>query len=267
VGMFSRRNSAVREREDLKRPGWFRLIQRRTVWCPTWWGLLCLIILFVIPVAWWWNCGESYLSLTHRLPAEVLVVEGWIGRDGVQAAQQEFAQHGYQYVVACGGANFERWIHDPLSYSELAGRELVKLGVPPDKLLVAAAPRTATRRTYETALSVCRILHDRGIQPSSINVFTDGPHARRSRLVFAKVMRLDVGVVDWRPSGDAVGPWWWSSDRTKELLTETAGYLYEALFNSGRDSRFREVCAPQNSVRPHIMSSPKSLVLIERTDE
>jgi hypothetical protein len=30
--------------------------------------------------------------------------------------------------------------------------------------------------------------------------------------------------------------WWQSSERAKELLIESAGYLYEVLFNSGRSS-------------------------------
>jgi hypothetical protein len=28
--------------------------------------------------------------------------------------------------------------------------------------------------------------------------------------------------------------WWQSSERARELLTETAGYIFEALLNSGR---------------------------------
>jgi hypothetical protein len=62
-----------------------RLVQRRTVWCLTLFGSFCITVLLAIPMAWCFACGESFLALTHRLPAEVLVVEGWIGRDCVQA--------------------------------------------------------------------------------------------------------------------------------------------------------------------------------------
>jgi hypothetical protein len=57
-------------------------------------------------------------------------------------------------------------------------------------------------------------------------------------LVFAKVAPPDtnVGVVSWGPSTYGAVPWWRSSDRAKDLLTEMAGYVYEALFNSGRPS-------------------------------
>ncbi len=229
---------------------WLRLVQRRTIWCPTWWGSFCIIFLLAIPVAWWWNCAESFLSLTRRLPAQVLVVEGWIGRDGMRAAQKEFEQHGYEYIVATGGSTFDRWNEDHENYAEMAGRELAKLGVPADKLVVASAGPTESRRTYECAVAVSRMLRARGIQADTVNVFTLGPHARRSRLVFAKVLRTKVGVVSWSPPEDAIVPWWWSSERAKTLITETAGYVFEALFNSGRRSNSAEERPSRDPIHP-----------------
>jgi uncharacterized SAM-binding protein YcdF (DUF218 family) len=201
-------------------------------------GSLFIIALLVIPVIWWWNCGESFLSLTRRLPAEILVVEGWIGRDAVRAARAEFEQHGYRYVVTTGGPASENWEEDGSNYADLAGRELIRLGVPQDRVILAPAVGTERQRTYESAVTVWRALQARGMRPRSVNVFTLGPHSRRSCLVFAKVLRpkTKVGVVGWAPSSDAGVPWWKSSERAKNLLTETAGYLFEALLNSGRGS-------------------------------
>jgi len=216
---------------------WFRLAQRRTFWCPTLFGCFCIVALLAIPLAWWFVCGESFLSLTRRLPAELLVVEGWIGRDGVRAAEVEFEQRGYQYVVATGGiASAKGWEAPGLSYAEATGRELIRLGVAKDRIIVAPAKGTETHRTYESAVAVWRALQTRGIQPKAINVFTLGPHARRSCLVFAKTEGpgTKVGVIAWTPSADEAVPWWRSSDRAKALLAETAGFLYEALLNSGR---------------------------------
>src|SRR5271165_2240273 len=118
-----------------------RLFQRRTVWCPTWLGFLCIFILLLTPVAWWFGCGESFLSLTAPLPAEILVVEGWIGEGGMRAAATEFEQRGYQYVVATGGLtdrrNERRW-----SYAEMAKRNLIRFGVSKDKIILAPATDT-----------------------------------------------------------------------------------------------------------------------------
>jgi hypothetical protein len=213
-----------------------RLIQRRTLWCPTLLGSFCIVTLLVVAVAWWCSSGESFLRLTRRLPAEVLVVEGWIGRDAVRAAGQEFEERGYQYIVATGSLTAERWGEGCGSFAEMTERELIRSGVPKDRIIVAPAKDTEIQRTFESALAVWRALQARSIRPRGLNVFTLGAHARRSRLVFAKVCQpgTKVGVVDWAPSGYEAGPWWCSSDRAKELLTETAGYLFEGLLNSGR---------------------------------
>jgi uncharacterized SAM-binding protein YcdF (DUF218 family) len=225
----------------------FRLIERREIWCPTWFGSFCLALLFVVPAIWWCSHGESFLSLTERLPAEVLVVEGWIGRNGVRAAEVEFTQRAYQYVVPTGGVTgATSWEEPGWSYAEGTGRELIRLGVPKDRIVVAPAKDTETHRTYESAIAVRRALQIKGIEPKAINVFTLGPHARRSRLVFAKVEGpgTKVGVIAWTPSGDAAVPWWRSSARAKQLLSETIGYLFEALLNSGRDFNSRVAVHP-----------------------
>jgi hypothetical protein len=80
-----------------------RLFRRCTIWCPTWLGLFSITILTLLPVTWWFLCGESFLSLTRRMPPQILVVEGWIGFEAIHGAKVEFDQQGYQYVVTTGG--------------------------------------------------------------------------------------------------------------------------------------------------------------------
>jgi hypothetical protein len=216
-----------------------RLVQRRTIWCPTWLGSFCLFFLLAVPLVWWGLRGESILSSTKRFPAEVLVVEGWIGSVGVRAAATEFARGSYEYVVATGGLTSGKgWGQTGWSYAEGADHELNRSGVPEERIIVAPSRGTENQRTYESALAVLRALETRGVHPKALNIFTLGPHAKRSGLVFAKVLGqgTKVGVVGWIPTDYHSLPWWRSSDRAKDLLTETAGYLYEVLFNSGRDS-------------------------------
>jgi DUF218 domain len=225
------------------RPPWYRrirLFERRTLWCPTWLGAFCLAFLLIVPAAGWCIYGESFLSLTDRLPAEVLVVEGWIGTTGVRAAALEFRSGSYRYVVATGSqpADDRGWQEIGWSDAQGAANELARSGIPPEKIVLAPARNTGRERTFESAVAVSRKLRSLSINSRSINVFTLGPHARRSRLVFAKVEgpETEVGVVGWTPTSYQAAPWWSSSDRAKELLTETAGYILEALLNSGRGS-------------------------------
>jgi uncharacterized SAM-binding protein YcdF (DUF218 family) len=215
-----------------------RLVQRREFWCPTWFGFLLIAALVGIPLLWWCCYGESFLSQTERMQPEVLVVEGWIGIDGVRAAEAEFRQHGYQYIVPAGDLHTDPWDEDHSSFAEMGARELIRLGIPKEKIIVAPAEETENQRTYQAATAVWNAFQGRGMKPRNLNVFTLGSHARRSRLIFAKVQgpETKVGVVAWAPPGYETRPWWCSSERAKAMLTETAGYLFEVLLNSGRSS-------------------------------
>jgi uncharacterized SAM-binding protein YcdF (DUF218 family) len=213
-----------------------RLVRRCTIWWPTWFGACSIAVLLLAPVAWWINCGESYLCLTDRLQPEILVVEGWIGLDGVRAAEAEFEHHGYHYIVATGDLHTDSWEESHSSLADLTARELIRLGVSQDRIIVAPAKETERHRTYESSIAVRQALLKRRIHPKTLNVFTLGPHARRSHLIFAKIEGpvTRVGVISWIPADYEGVPWWSSSWRAKVLLTESIGYLYEALFDSGR---------------------------------
>lgn len=176
------------------------------------------------------------LLVTARVPADVLIVEGWIGRDGIRAAKEEFEAGGYRYLVATGGYTGEGWLDRRWSHAEMAEEELVRLHFPREQLLVAKTSPTDSQRTYESAVVGKEALEQRRIQIAAVNVFTRGPHARRSRLVFAKVFGAStpVGVVSWNPPGSTDGTWWRSSERAREFIGETAGYWFEVLLSSGR---------------------------------
>ena len=215
-----------------------RLFRRYTILCPTWTGSLCISSILFIVVAAWFNYGETYLAVTNRAPADILVVEGWIGRNGIRAAVDEFEGGHYRYIVATGGLTSGGWEDKSASYAEMAAEEMMRLDVPKERIVVATSENTESHRTFASAVSVWRTLRDAGIKPESLNVFTLGPHASRSALVFAKVNSPgpQIGVIGWLPPEYKTEAWWNSSDRSRELLEETVAYFYELLFNSGRRS-------------------------------
>ena len=213
-----------------------RLFQRRSIWWPTWQGWLMLLAGFGIPAVIWGFLGERFLSLTARQPAEVLVVEGWIGLDGMRAAKEEFDRGGYRYAVTAGALTSNRWNVQRWNYATEARKLLLRAGVPADQVIEAPALETEAQRTFEAALAVSHVLTARGLRAATVNVFTLGAHARRSRLVFAKVLSpgTEVGCVAWIPAVYGTEPWWRSSERAEDLLKETVGYGFELFLNSGR---------------------------------
>jgi len=217
----------------------FRLVARRTVWLPTFLGWSLLLLALGGSFLLWCIYGETFLSVTDRCPADVLVVEGWIGPEGVKAAAMEFARGNYRYVVGTGGLSGEPWHEERWNFAKEAGKVLRRVGIPADRVLVALTPDEAdSQRTYAAALAVRRALRDVGVSAKALNIFTETDHARRSRLVFEKVFEDGpcVGVVSWLPPGYDKGSWWRSSDRAVSFLKESVAYPFEKLFSSGRKS-------------------------------
>jgi uncharacterized SAM-binding protein YcdF (DUF218 family) len=212
------------------------LFKRQTIWGPTLPGWLFLLVLFVTPVGLWSWFGEDFLSRTDRQPADVLVVEAWINTEGVRAATAEFKRGGYRHIVVTGSLTGHPWTDHRFSLVEIARKELLRQQVPEDKIVSAPVPETDYQRTYMAAVAARHALEARGLRPTHINVFTLGAHARRSRLVFAKVFGSDihVGVVSWTPTDHKATAWWRSSVRAVEFLKESVGWILELLFNSGR---------------------------------
>jgi uncharacterized SAM-binding protein YcdF (DUF218 family) len=191
----------------------------------------------MIPLFWILE-AEKFFSLNSPAHGDILIVEGWIDVEGADAAAALLKQpHStYKYVVAAGSLSGEKWNKRRWSYAEIAAIELHREGIPNDQIIVADSGAVESQRTFTTAVAAKRALEQKGIPVSVFDVFTRGPHARRSRLVFSKVFGggVTVGVISWTPPGYDSGPWWKSSERSNDMIRETVGYFFELLLDSGR---------------------------------
>lgn len=213
-----------------------KFLTPRTILFPTLFGWGCLFISVLLVFGIWVLKGETFLCITDRLPARVLVVDGWISIQGIRAAKEEFTNGKYEHIAVTGGLTGNSWDVKRWSYAIEGRKLLLHLGVPSDRIILAELKNTEAQRTFESALAVRDALIANGISTEALNIFTRGAHARRSRLTYAKVFEpeIKVGVISWSPPGYDHAHWWVSSERTVEFLKETAVYLYELLLNSGR---------------------------------
>ena len=213
-----------------------RLFTRKTIYVPSVWGCLLILTVFMAPLTWWVIDGERFLSPQAPAPGGVLVVEGWIGREGIRAAGEELLKGRYQTIVTTGSFSSDGWGLHRYSFAELATQQLRRSGVPEDRIITVSVERSERHRTYHAAQAVRERLASSNIRVDALTVFTLGPHGRRSRLVFEKVFgrNLHVGAVSWTPPHAQNQRWWSSSRRAQEFLVESAGWAYEWLLDSGR---------------------------------
>ena len=87
-------------------------------------------------------------------------------------------------------------------------------------------------RTYSSAIALRDWFHQHNVRVQSINVVTEGTHARRTRLLFEKALGSNVAVgVIAVPSPDFDARHWWRySEGVEEVVTEGVAYLYAKFF-------------------------------------
>jgi hypothetical protein len=213
------------------------LFRRVTLWVPTWRltvpALLGLsLVLFIVL-----RSTHAFLSMNAPVPANLLVVEGWAPDYALEQAAKEFERGDYTLLIASGGplesgSHLSRY----KTYAELAELSLREIGMQPRQVVAAPAEKVYRNRTFVSAISVRDLIAEQSLDARGLNVVSVGAHARRSWVVYRKVLgdTCPVGVISFPPQDYDPDRWWASSDGAKQTLTEVIGWLYEVVFNSGR---------------------------------
>jgi hypothetical protein len=214
-----------------------RLFRQRLVCWPTWLGWLCLGLAAAVACRLCLAVVYPFLAVTERIPANVLVVEGWVPDYTLQDALAEFRAGKYEHLVTTGGPMGHGYtLGGATNYAQSAGLILQTLGVDTNRMVVAPGRFTFRNRTYNAARSAQVKLLEMKLSIRGIIVYTQGPHARRSRLVYQKVFgrEVPIGVVAHPSEEYDEARWWRTSEGGKEVLTEGLGWFFEWLFDSGR---------------------------------
>jgi len=209
------------------------LVRRRQVPVPTRWGWLLLVLLGAALFAIGVRGVHPYLAPRRPVGAKLLVVEGWIGPDGLAQAAQTFWSQGYERVLTSGGP-ITQWgeLLGFGSYAELAADHLVRNGLPAGAVIAVPAPASAQERTFLSAVEVRDWLQGAGLATEEIDVFSSGCHARRSWLLYRMAFGTDVrvGILAARPVEYDPEHWWRTSVGAKDVLQELVSGIWTQLF-------------------------------------
>jgi hypothetical protein len=212
---------------------WGTLV-RKERWALSWrgWLLVISVALFATCEV-FWNV-YPFLAVTHRMNANILVVEGWIQRYAIRAAAAEFNSGSYERIFTTGGPENGSggYVNDYQTSASVAAESLKKLGIPDEVIQMAPSRVIGRDRTYSSAIALRKCFRENNIPVHGINVLTEDCHARRTELLYQKALgkNVEVGIIavanpDYNPKY-----WWRYSDGVREVIGESIAYIYARVF-------------------------------------
>ena len=210
------------------------LLIRKERWGLSWRGRLtitavALLVAYIVVL----NI-HPFLAVTHRVNANILVVEGWIPRYAIRAGAEELKIGSYQRIFATGGpVKGSGGYTNDYNTSASVGTDLLKnAGVPPESVQMVPSRVMDRDRTYGSAVALREWFREHNMAVQSLNVLTEDAHARRTRLLFQEAFGegVKVGIIAVpNPDYDAKH-WWRYSEGVKDVLMEGVAYLYAKFF-------------------------------------
>lgn len=176
--------------------------------------------------------ADVYPFLAPNRPiegAEVLVIEGWMPDYAIAAAAAEFHRGGYQRIVTTGPPILHSRHFIPHStFADLSAATLIALGIYPDKVVALPHSVAPVKRTAASAAALQQGLQQAGIRPKTVNLYSLGPHARRSWTLCRAALapEIQVGILSAKPQEYDPDRWWRSSSGARTVMVEMIGYTY-----------------------------------------
>lgn len=196
-----------------------RRFRRQIAWL-LFWGLGVIGVAVTI---------HPFLAVSHRVPATVLVVEGWLPDYAIEAGMAEFKAGGYQHIYTTGGPLEKGGLLAAYgSHAGVGAGVLLSLGQPTNQVTAVASGIRYRNRTLASAQALRDYFVAQGIPAPSFNIVTLGSHARRTQLCFQRAFGREakVGIIAIENLEYEPGRWWAYSEGVKSVLAECLGLAY-----------------------------------------
>lgn len=205
------------------------LFKQRKIWLPTASGLLLLLLIGVV-IGYVLSANlYSYLAQNEPVGARVLVVEGWMAPGELDQAILAFNTGKYQRIVTTGGPII-RWYRMTTAsdYATQAAEYLGQHGIRPELISAVPSPESRRERTFLSAVTFRDSAPRLGITLDAVDVFSVGPHARRSRLLYQMALgqKARVGIFSARPNDFDPEAWWRTSSGVEQMIFQASGFVW-----------------------------------------
>ncbi|MGB3648150.1 MAG: hypothetical protein WA992_06380 [Desulfobulbales bacterium] len=216
-----------------------KLIERKECWRITWIGWMWLLALGGLTLFLFLLTIHPFLAPTKPVDADILIVDNFLEDYGLKELSDEFRSKNYSLILSAG-VRLPQGSPLAAEYKtsgELSAAILKKFGIS-EKAIVPIIPKPVERdRTFASALTVKNWLEQNNIQSKGINLFSIGPHARRSWMLYKEAMgeEIPVGIITCENREYDPKRWWKTSSGVRTVLDETIAYIYaKLLFNPER---------------------------------
>ena len=210
------------------------IVTRKERWGLSVRGWLVLTFIVAVSISMLVRGVYPFLAETRRVEARILVVEGWVHPYAIRAAVGEFRTGSYERIFTTGGPVVGNggYVNDFQTAANVGTDLLKKEGIP-NNMLQAVPTRVLGRdRTYSSALALRNWFRAHALHVRSLNIITEGAHARRTRLLFEEALGpdVDVGVIAVPSPDFDAAHWWRYSEGVEDIMGEGLGYLYAKFF-------------------------------------
>jgi len=212
-----------------QRDPYWGLLRRRGCLLPTWPGLLLLVLLGVAILLEAALLVQPFLAPTVPVPAEILVVEGWVPDYVLAATAAEFKRGHYRRLYVTGGPlETGGFLSQYRNFAEHGAAILAGMGISKGMIEAVPAPSVRRDRTYTSALALKSRLQQQNTSVTGINLVSLGVHSRRSRLLFQEVFGAEprVGIIAVENRSYDPAHWWRYSNGVRAVVDELAAYIY-----------------------------------------
>lgn len=190
-------------------------------------------ILFILLLAVYIMNVHKFLIRNNPIDAEILVVEGWIPDYALDKAINEFRNNKYKYLITTGVyvSDFNS-IESNTTEAQAARRALLQKGIGRDSIFAVSAKYTFADRSYISAKALRLWMLNKNVKYKSFNLFTYGPHSRRSLASFEKAFGKDytIGVITVTDNSNSYNNWFKSFSGIRSIVEETFAWIYVRLF-------------------------------------
>lgn len=168
----------------------------------------------------------GFLAIQVPAHSDDLIMDTWIV-DLPNAVRVYKSGHYHRVFLTGGPKQFPNPLHAPLNYPEMMRNALVSAGLLRAAITPVPAPFEQTDRTFSNAVAIRRWFDAHGGRPSSIDVVTVAEAARRTRLIYQRVLGdgVRVGVIPAFSRDYDPDKWWDSSQGVRDVLVELVEYL------------------------------------------